>query len=176
MLKGRKHSLSFYIFFCSLIVRIILFILELTFGLKIIGVFTLEIINFCILISAVITAVMSANNILKYVVYTIANALIIINIIVLLPKLDAREININTPNNKNTLVVIEDFRFRTVNCDLYKKSFIIFKKSLNISLHTNEADRPFSNKKFTLTQLDDDKVHLDIQGRMSQKFDIDFKK
>ncbi|MBK1810933.1 hypothetical protein JHL18_09875 [Clostridium sp. YIM B02505] len=172
MFRLKGHKIPLYLFCVFLIIRIALLILELSYGLKLLGLYSIDIINFCTLISSLV----AARKRWKTIVYPISLSLIVLNLVILMFKYDTKEVHIKTPDNKNTLVVMETFKFRLVQSDLYRKSFGVFKKSLHISFTANEADRPFTNKEYTLTQKDKNIVHLKIDGTMNKEVDINFDK
>lgn len=138
-----KYKISKYIFIISIAVKIILLILGAAFNLYLVGIHTPYVINFVILISALLyISKIKDRRILKLIMVSILILLILINSFITYFLFDNEEYIFNSPNKKNAIIVDENTFILSTNYNFYEEKYGIFKKDLHKSI---SADIRFFN-------------------------------
>lgn len=152
-----------YIFIISIAVKIILLILGVILNLYLIGIHTSNIINFIILISALLSILdikdKTESNIIQPIFIPIIIILMLINSVVTMFFFDNQEYIFNSPNSKNAIILDESTFLNTTNYDIYDKKFSVFKEDLHKSINTDES-RSFDINKYSIKWKNEDIVTI----------------
>lgn len=154
-----KYKISKYIFIISIAVKIILLILGAAFNLYLIGIHTPYVINFIILISAMLyISKLIDKRIFKLIMIPILILLILINSFITYFFFDNKEYIFYSPNKKNAIIVDENTFLLSTNYDFYKEKYGIFKEDLHKSI---SADiRSFDDNQYWLEWQSENVVNI----------------
>lgn len=138
-----------YIFNISILLKLILVVLGLVYGYYLIGTLTPKILNFVILISALIILLYKIENKFKrnaliFITIPVIIILILINSFITIFFIENQEYTFSSPNNKNSIILDENTFLSTTYYQLYEKKAFIFKKKLPQYISTDNQ-RPFHN-------------------------------
>lgn len=136
-----------YIFNISILLKLILIVLTVTCDFYLIGILTTKILNFVILISALLILLYkigtkSERTALTFITIPIITILILINSFITIFFIENQEYIFNSPNNKNSIILDENTFLSTTYYQLYEKKAFIFKKKLPQYISTDNQ-RPF---------------------------------
>jgi len=123
------RKLSYVIFVILVIIKFILWILEIKYDLYLIGSYTVILFNFIIIFMGFFCFKKQDLSI-KTLLYSIIIVFLIGNLYFLWGDLDSVELYFESPSKTNTLIIHEVTGFYDGYSDFYQRKYFIFKKKL----------------------------------------------
>ncbi len=119
-------------------------------------------INIIIVLLLIMLEVILIRRVWLIVLTTIAGILVLllISFFGFIDSTDSKYFYFNSPDNSTTLIVEENTWLFSGWSDFYVKDNVIFIKKINAKILTDNGHRPFTNKDYILTWIDNNTVEL----------------